>query len=67
MKDETISNNLNNPKLQSLQRQKSELKEQISHLENMRNNCNRQIKGEADLDKISQLNGKMENYSLIVD
>ncbi len=64
--DELI-NNSNNPRLQSLQKEKKELEEQISHLESMRTRCSKQIKGEGDWDKREQLKIKRQNYSDEID
>lgn len=60
-------NNSHNPRLKSLQRQKSQLGEQIAHLEKLSDDCNRQFKGEGDLDKRSQLKVKMDNYGQEID
>ncbi|MGK7922889.1 MAG: hypothetical protein AB4080_23095 [Trichodesmium sp.] len=54
-------------KLESWKKEKKELEEQIAVLENLRNNCHQQFKGEGDSDKREQLRVKMKNYSKEVE
>nr|WP_293092773.1 hypothetical protein [Okeania sp. SIO2F4] len=54
-------------KLESWKKEKKELEEQIAVLENLRNNCHQQLKGEGDSDKREQLRVKMKNYSKEVE
>ncbi|MGK7922888.1 MAG: hypothetical protein AB4080_23090, partial [Trichodesmium sp.] len=60
--NDLIAKNSSNSRLNSLRRQKEELEEQIAVLENLRNNCHQQLKGEGDSDKREQLRVKMKNY-----
>ncbi len=62
-----LINNSNNPRLQSLQREKEELEEEYAFLESMRTRCSKQIKGEGDWDKREQLKIKRQNYSDEID
>ena len=57
----------NKPRLQSLQRQINVYKKQIEDYDKRIANCNQQIMGESDLDRIGNLNAKIQNYFNLIE
>ena len=54
-------------RLESLEKRKERFESQIIRLEKMSNECNKQIEGESEFDKISNLNTRIDSYSEKID
>ena len=62
-----LTNNSNDSRRQSLQRQKEQIESQIVELEKLSNKCTQDIKAESNAARRSQLNTQIDNYSTEID